>query len=184
MKPSSALSIVLLPAPFGPRSPTAPFGNCALTSRSARFFPYSTVTRSSWTAGATDEFTGTTLYGTRGSGFRVQGFHVLVQVPPQPKRVGAFPEEPDHICNVLVEGQAQFFSALAEVVARHVAGERLVLHAFDDRRRLEVQHAFRRTDEGRRGHEAGHLVAREEHLLHPALTRHAGVLGMRQHGPA
>src|SRR6187200_3096738 len=50
MNPSSALIIVLLPAPLGPSRPTAPTGNKALTSASARFFPYSTVTLSSVTA--------------------------------------------------------------------------------------------------------------------------------------
>jgi len=35
-KPSSDLSIVLLPAPFGPSRPTAPSGNLTLTSRRAR----------------------------------------------------------------------------------------------------------------------------------------------------
>ncbi len=37
MKPSSALSIVLLPAPFGPSRPTAPRAKRALTPFSARF---------------------------------------------------------------------------------------------------------------------------------------------------
>ena len=50
MKPSSALIIVLLPAPFGPSRPTAPSGKAALTSASALFFPYSTVRFSSVTA--------------------------------------------------------------------------------------------------------------------------------------
>src|SRR4030095_14951014 len=44
-KPSSDLIIVLLPAPFGPSSPTAPLGNTVVTSLSARLDrPYSTVT--------------------------------------------------------------------------------------------------------------------------------------------
>ena len=51
-KPSSALSIVLLPAPLGPRSPTAPRANLALTSLRAWFAPYSTVTPSSSTTGS------------------------------------------------------------------------------------------------------------------------------------
>src|SRR6476619_5266732 len=51
-KPSSDLIIVLLPAPFGPSSPTAPDGNAALTSRSAACRPYATVTLSSVTVGA------------------------------------------------------------------------------------------------------------------------------------
>ena len=37
--PSSALIIVLLPAPFGPSRPTAPLGNVAVTSRSAHWRP-------------------------------------------------------------------------------------------------------------------------------------------------
>src|SRR2546428_210225 len=49
MKPSSALIIVLLPAPFGPSSPTAPGANAAVTSRSASLRPYLTVTTSSVT---------------------------------------------------------------------------------------------------------------------------------------
>src|SRR5688572_4299834 len=51
--PSSALIIVLLPAPFGPRRPTAPGGNAALTSRKAKPRPYLTLTRSSWTTEGT-----------------------------------------------------------------------------------------------------------------------------------
>ncbi|OLB63323.1 MAG: hypothetical protein AUI11_01915 [Acidobacteria bacterium 13_2_20CM_2_66_4] len=53
MKPSSDLIIVLFPAPFGPSSPTAPPANAAVTSRSAAFLPYITVTVSSVTTGAT-----------------------------------------------------------------------------------------------------------------------------------
>ena len=43
MKPSSVLSSVLLPAPFGPSRPTAPAGNDAVTSFRARCLPYRTV---------------------------------------------------------------------------------------------------------------------------------------------
>ena len=43
MKPSSVLSSVLLPAPFGPSRPTAPGGNEAVTSCRARCLPYKTV---------------------------------------------------------------------------------------------------------------------------------------------
>ena len=39
INPSSAFSIVLLPAPFGPSSPTAPGGNVADTSESANCAP-------------------------------------------------------------------------------------------------------------------------------------------------
>src|SRR4029077_16721202 len=54
-KPSSDLIIVLLPAPFGPSSPTAPRTNVVVTSLSARLDPYSTVTFSSeTTASASD----------------------------------------------------------------------------------------------------------------------------------
>ena len=45
MNPSSALIIVLLPAPFGPSRPTAPAANDAVTSASAWLRPYVTVTR-------------------------------------------------------------------------------------------------------------------------------------------
>ena len=38
-KPSSDLSMVLLPAPFGPSRPTAPRANRAVTFFSAWFFP-------------------------------------------------------------------------------------------------------------------------------------------------
>src|SRR3954464_4465000 len=47
--PSSALIIVLLPAPFGPSKPTAPPGNVAVTSRSAHCAPYFTLTLASET---------------------------------------------------------------------------------------------------------------------------------------
>src|SRR5215471_4637440 len=55
-KPSSDLIIVLLPAPFGPSSPTAPRTNVVETSLSARFdLPYSTVTFSSETTASVSD---------------------------------------------------------------------------------------------------------------------------------
>src|ERR1700724_1692157 len=45
-KPSSALIIVLLPAPLGPSRPTGPAADEALPSRSARLFSEATVTLS------------------------------------------------------------------------------------------------------------------------------------------
>src|SRR5438128_6437414 len=65
MKPSSALIIVLLPAPFGPSSPTAPAANDEVTSRRAILRPYITVTVSSVTTGAISGIN--TLYGFHGS---------------------------------------------------------------------------------------------------------------------
>src|SRR5437867_10696993 len=65
MKPSSALIIVLLPAPFGPSSPTAPAANDEVTSRRAVLRPYITVTVSSVTTGAISGIN--TLYGFHGS---------------------------------------------------------------------------------------------------------------------
>src|SRR4029450_103449 len=50
--PSNALSIVLLPAPFGPRRPTAPRPNDAVTLLRATAFPYATLTASSATTGS------------------------------------------------------------------------------------------------------------------------------------
>src|SRR5688500_9696446 len=68
MKPSSDLIIVLLPAPFGPSRPTAPSGNVALTSASARFVPYSTVRPSRVTAAAGRGWSGTGPPGALASG--------------------------------------------------------------------------------------------------------------------
>src|SRR5262245_7040193 len=55
-KPSSDLIMVLLPAPFGPSSPTAPRTNVVVTSLSARLDrPYNTVTFSSDTTGSASD---------------------------------------------------------------------------------------------------------------------------------
>ena len=50
--PSSALIIVLLPAPLGPSRPMAPRENVAVTPFSARLRPYSTTTLSRETTGS------------------------------------------------------------------------------------------------------------------------------------
>ena len=96
------------------------------------------------------------------------------------ERVGFVPHEPDDVGDVFLERQPQLGGALAQVVARHAARERLVLHALDHRRRFEVEHALRRPHQRRGGDEPGHLVAGEERLLERALPRHARVAGVRE----
>src|SRR5262249_48793575 len=62
-------------------------------------------------------------------------------------------------------------------------GERLVLYAFDDRGRLEVEHALAWPDQRRRGDEAGELVAGEQRFLERRRALNAGrLLGMRLYG--
>src|SRR6266542_627330 len=73
MKPSSALIIVLLPAPFGPSSPTAPAANDEVTSRSASWRPYETLTVSSVTTGSDSGITYVIRFPTA-SGF-AREFH-------------------------------------------------------------------------------------------------------------
>ena len=85
--------------------------------------------------------------------------------PTQPQLVGLLPQEPDHIRDVLVERQADLLGALPEILARHGAGERLVLHPLDRPTSLEIEHALRRPHERRGGDEAAQLVAGEQRLL-------------------
>ena len=80
-KPSSALIIVLLPAPFGPSRPTAPGGNVAVTSRSAGCARTRRVTRVE-----RDDRAGTVCGGRQG---RVigSGMHSVIRN----RRITAFP---------------------------------------------------------------------------------------------
>src|SRR5215470_4386097 len=146
MKPSSDLIIVLLPAPFGPSSPTAPAANDDVTSRSARFLPYATVTPSRVTTGAAS---GITFY-IRSAGS---------QRSSQPELVGALAHEPDDVGDVLLERNAEQRRAVDEILALHPARERLVLHPLLHRAGLEVEDALARTHQRCRGDEAGELVA-------------------------
>src|SRR5580765_8090399 len=87
MNPSSDFSIVLLPAPFGPSRPTAPAANDDVTSRSARFLPYVTVTPSSVTTGSPSAM----QFDIRTGGPK----RSALQRAPQPEVVGLLAHEPD-----------------------------------------------------------------------------------------
>src|SRR3954453_20934990 len=139
MKPSKALIIVLLPAPFGPSSPTAPAANELVTSRSAGCAPYMTVTPSSVTTGpgsvigtrtgALASDTGTESY-TKASPQKVRSRRAVVpsEVSAQAKRVGLFAHESDDIGDMPVERQSKQFGSGAQVVAAHCTRKCLVLH--------------------------------------------------------
>src|SRR5579864_4270791 len=192
MNPSSDLRSVLLPAPFGPKRPTAPFGKTALTSRRARFEPYATVTWSSATAASitgppTRWPTGASPY-TKSSGlwFGAEQRRVRSPAPPDSERpsqaehIGRGAEVPNDVGDVGVERQANFLSALDQILSRHAPRKRLVLHPLHHGRRFEVEHALRRPDERGRRDEASHLVAREKRLLQASLPRDPGIVGVRQ----
>src|SRR5258708_7259986 len=161
MKPSSAFSMVLLPAPFGPSRPTAPAANDEVTSRSARFFPYVTVTLSSVTTGAPSVIQ--SLIRRDAS-----------QRSSQPELVGLLAHERDRVGDVLLECQPERRGALVQVLALHAAAERLVFHSLDHGFGLEVEDALARTDQRRAGDEAGELVTGKQRFLEPAVARHAG----------
>src|SRR5438067_3275002 len=73
---------------------------------------------------------------------------------------------------MLLERDAERLGAGNQVLALHAARERLVLHPLFHRAGFEIEHAFRRPHERRRGDEARELVAREERLLQQAVARH------------
>jgi len=54
------------------------------------------------------------------------------QIPPEPQFVGALTEKCDHVADVLFERETELVGALAEILARHAARERLVFHALHD----------------------------------------------------
>src|SRR3954469_3783916 len=168
MNPSSDLIIVLLPAPLGPSSPTAPAANDDVTSRSARFFPYVTVTPSSVTTGSPS------------------AIHFLIrkeasQRSSKSELVSLLPHEADRVRDVLLEGETEQRGARVQVFPLHAAAERLVLHPLDHRFRLEVEDALARTDQRRARDEPGELVAGKQRLFEQAVARHAGDLHrMRQ----
>src|SRR5205809_1243115 len=203
MKPSSALIIVLLPAPFGPSSPTAPAANDEVTSRRAILRPYITVTVSSVTTGAISGIN--TLYGFHGSrdsrgsrnptdrvfllssvssvvrlsflGHAPKNRQPCLQRPPQPERIGPLAHEQNHIRDVLVERQAKRLGAGDEVLALHAAGEGLVFHALLHRTGFQIQHAFARPYQRGGGDEPGELVAGEQRFLEEAVARDTGDFG-------
>ena len=175
MNPSSALSIVLLPAPFGPSRPTAPAGKRrgdvaqggVLAVHDADVIEDDGRVRHQ----------GLSSYGLRND-IRSQagpGSRAL-----QPQLVGALAQERDHVGDVLIERQANLLGALPQILARHGARERFVLHPLDHRRGLEIEDALRRPDERGGGDEARQLVAGEQRLLQPAFARDAAVVGVRQ----
>src|SRR5438874_1415038 len=97
MRPSSAFSMVLLPAPFGPSSPTAPAGNSADTPESAHCLPNTTLTPSSVAANGVAVSGITELYGKTRD--RVQSIvHRL-----EAEGVCLFAHEADNVGDVLVE---------------------------------------------------------------------------------
>src|SRR6185503_7136473 len=155
MNPSSVLSNVLFPAPFGPSRPTAPALKRADTSFSARFAPKRTVTASRCTTGASvDDRCGSrvamTLLVSKSYPIR----SVESQRSAQTERVGALAHERDHIRDVLIERKSDFFRAFSQIVAADGPREGLVLHSAHDRRRLEVEDAFRRPHQRARGYES------------------------------
>src|SRR5437868_1337172 len=117
--------MVLLPAPLGPSSPTAPPGNVAVTSRSASCRPYFTLTF--WSSTVTIRESDTRLRG-EGSA-KAEG-------------VGLCAHEPDHVADVLLDRQAQLLGSFSQVIARHGAGKRLVFHLLDHGGGFEIEHAL------------------------------------------
>src|SRR5579872_6521266 len=157
--PSSALIIVLLPAPFGPSRPTAPAANDAVTSRSAAFAPYWTVTWSSETTSAGG------AAGVADSAMPISRRTVESERSPQAERVRAIPHEEDDVRDVLLERQPELRGASREILALAAARERLVFHPLQHRPGLEIEHALARAHQRGRRDEPRHLVAREERLL-------------------
>src|SRR5437667_2385142 len=171
--PSSALSIVLLPAPFGPSSPTAPAANDAVTARSACWPPYATVTSSNVTTALVSGIQFVIRWPRwkrSGKGRRRS------QRPLQSQRLGALAHEGNHVGDVLLERQPELLRAAAEILALDAAGERFILHALHHRGLLQVENALARPHERCGGDESRHFIARKERLLDRRLARHAGDL--------
>src|ERR1051325_2898156 len=105
--PSNALSIVLLPAPFGPSRPTAPAAKPVLTSRKAVLRPYVTVTRSSVTTGAVSAIP----FAIRRHGPE----RSASQSSAQSQRIRPFAHEADDVGDVLLERQAEQLGAGDEI---------------------------------------------------------------------
>ena len=119
-KPSSALSIVLLPAPFGPSSPTAPCANVAVT-----FLQRLVVAVDDGDAVERDDGVArlrpASLHGAqlRKSVVGVSTELVLAasQRSAEAQRVGLLAHERDHVGDVLIERKPELLGAAAQIVA-------------------------------------------------------------------
>ena len=96
--------------------------------------------------------------------------------------VGFFAHGGDAEADVIVERDAEFFSALDDVFATDASGEGFVFHAFFYRADFEIEDAFGRTDVGAGGEKAGKLVAREQRVLQRSLARNAGIFRVGKNG--
>ena len=81
---------------------------------------------------------------------------------------------------MVVELDAQLLGALVDVLAVHAGGERRLLQLLPHRLRLEPVEPGR-ADERARVHEAGELVAGEQHLLQRRVARQPQMLGVGEH---
>lgn len=83
--------------------------------------------------------------------------------------------------DVLVERDAELFSALTDLVAVDAACERPVLELLLDGRDLEVRKALRGTHQRARDQKAAQLVDGEERFGQLRVPRHARIRGVPQH---
>ena len=127
------------------------------------------------------------LYGRRGLMAAIVSKSLLIRtdgaqsVPRRPSASACSRMNPITLVMCSSSGRPSSSAPRAQVVAGHGAGERLVLHPLDHRRRLEVEHALRRPHERRGGDEAGHLVAGVQRLARAAISRGTPrVVGVRQ----
>ena len=198
MKPSSALIIVLLPAPFGPSRPTAPAGKLARDVARARSSSRSdgdVVQRHDGSGGRRRSASGRSgrqRIGSRSeqaarsaatlmarlladTGLRAATVRLrTVRSQRAPQARARRPRSRRNAMTLAMcssSGRPSSSAPALQVVALHGAGKRLVLHPLHHRRRLEVEHALRRPHQRRGGDEARHLVAGEQRLLEPRLAR-------------
>ncbi len=175
--PSSAFSIVLLPAPFGPRRPTAPAGNRRrhirerpLSRRSGRRRVREPQRRVGSDINELYETDFTPPFRDSATSWRLD----------RPRTSARSRMNPMTLAMCSSSGRPNLFGALPQIVAAHAFCKRLVLHPLHHRRRLQISHAFRRPHQRGGRHEAGHLVAGEQYVLEHRFPWRIRVLAMRK----
>ena len=96
--------------------------------------------------------------------------------------VGVFAEGGDTEGDVIVEGEAEFFSAFDYVFAGDAPGECFVFHTFFHGAGFEIEDAFRGANQGAGDKEAGEFVTSEERVFQRRLAGNVAVVRVGEDG--
>lgn len=114
--------------------------------------------------------------------FRPSSGGRALEASAQAESVGLLAHRGDAKGDVLIERDAEFFSAFHNVLATHTAGESLIFHALSHGANFEIENALRRTNIGAGCEKTGEFVTSEKRVLERSLPRDAGVIGVRENG--